>query len=77
VRRRPTNFRELWSLTTPPRPLPTSVEERELEADIEAAPVLQRYLDLADIALGVRPRGSPVRRKRPESNYFFDDKRSA
>jgi hypothetical protein len=37
------------------------VEQRELEADIEAAPVLKRYLELADIALGVKRRTNDKR----------------
>jgi hypothetical protein len=51
---------------TPP---PSNGEERELQADHKAAPVLQRYLELADIALGVKRRPYRVSREDARVNH--------
>ena len=75
--RRPLRFGELRSLATVPPPAPNTVEERELSADAEAAPVLQKYLELADIALGVRRRPSLISGESNESNQNPERKRAA
>ena len=75
--RKSLRFRELRSLTIPRTPPPSSVEERELQADHEAAPVLQRYLELADIALGVTRRPYVVTRHDSEGNRISNNERAA
>jgi hypothetical protein len=50
--RQPLRFGELRSLTTPPKLPGDSVEQREVEADPEAAPLIRKYPSFG----GYRPR---------------------
>jgi hypothetical protein len=46
------------------------VEQRELEADAEAAPIIRKYLQLADVALA--PERRPLCMERPKQDAGMD-----
>ena len=75
---RPLRFGELQGLTAPLKPsVNLAVEQREIEADPEAAPVIKKYLALADVALRLSDRPFLVEQQSGEANQNPGVKRAA
>jgi hypothetical protein len=75
---RPLRFGELQGLTAPLKPsVNLAVEQREIEADPEAAPIIKKYLALADLALRPSERPFLVEQQSGEANQNPDVQRAA